>query len=80
MKKRDILILVLSLTALIITVGLIYRYFIPPSKNSGVMVTIPYPISQTFNQNQLDVLKNNVKDYSQDLTPKDNGGIKPIIQ
>ena len=80
MKKRDIAVLVTSVAVFIVLIALIYRYFLPPTKNSGVMVTVPHPVKPTFNQDQLHVLKNDVKDYSQDIAPKDNGGTKPIIQ
>ncbi|MEI8073057.1 MAG: hypothetical protein WCH00_03135 [Candidatus Saccharibacteria bacterium] len=80
MKRKNIITIVTSVAVFIVLLALIYRYLVPPSKNSGVMVTVPHPVNPTFNQDQLNVLKSSVKDYSQDLTPKDNGGNKPIIQ
>jgi hypothetical protein len=45
-----------------------------------VQVEVPHPVVPTFDQEQLNTLKNDVKDYSQDLTPKDTGGNNQIIQ
>ena len=80
MKKKDIIILIISVVIFIVVIGLIYRYFVPPAKDTGIKVEVPHPVTPTFNQDQLHTLKNDVKDYSQDITPKDNGGTKPIIQ
>jgi len=80
MKKKDIITLIISVIILIITLGLVYRYLVPPAKDTGIKVEVPHPVDPEFNQEQLKTLKNDVKDYSQDLTPKDNGGTKPIIQ
>lgn len=80
MKKKDIITIVISVVVFIIALGFIYRYFVPPSKDSGIKVEVPHPVDPTFDQDQLKTLRNDVKDYSQDLTPKDNGGNKPIIQ
>jgi len=80
MKKKDIIIIVISVVIVVAIAGLVYRYLIPPSSNTGVQVEVPRPVSPTFNQEQLNTLKNDVKDYSQDLTPKDTGGNNQIIQ
>ncbi len=79
MKKRDVITLIVSVTILLIAGALIYRYFVPPSKDNGVQVEVPRPVESTFNQNQLSTLKNDVKDYTPDITPTDSGA-KPIIQ
>lgn len=80
MKKKDIITIIISVIVLIVAVGLIYRYFVPPPKDSGIQVEVPHPADPTFNQEQLKVLKDDVRDFSQDLTPQDNGGNKPVIQ
>lgn len=80
MKKKDIITIVISVIIFIVAGALIYRYFVPPPKDSGIKVVIPRPVDPNFNQDQLNVLKNDVKDFSPDLTPKDNGGNKPVIQ
>lgn len=80
MKRKDIITLIISVAVIIVVLALVYRYFVPAAKDSGVMVEVPHPVAPTFNQDQLNTLKNDVKDFSQDLTPKDNGGNKPVIQ
>lgn len=80
MKRKDIITISVAVAIIIIVLALVYRYFVPASKDSGVMVEVPHPVTPTFNQEQLNTLKNDVKDFSQDLTPKDNGGNKPVIQ
>ena len=80
MKKKDIITIVISVVVFIVAIAFIYRYFVPPAKDTGIKVTVPHPVTPTFNQDQLKTLKTDVTDYSQDLTPKDNGGNKPIIQ
>lgn len=79
MKKRDITLLIIAVIIFIITLGLIYRYIIPPPKDSGITVIVPHPVSPTFNQQDLDTLKTQTVDFSADITPKDAGN-KPIIQ
>lgn len=80
MKRKDIIIIIASLVTLIIVLGLVYRYFVPAPKGSGIQVEVPYQVVPTFNQDQLNTLKRDVKDFSQNLTPIDNGGNKQIIQ
>ncbi|MDQ5943263.1 MAG: hypothetical protein QG675_31 [Patescibacteria group bacterium] len=80
MKKKDIITIIISVVIIVIIIGLVYRYLIPPSSNTGVQVEVPHPVVPTFDQEQLNTLKNDVKDYSQDLTPKDTGGNNQIIQ
>jgi flagellar basal body-associated protein FliL len=79
MKKRDIITLVVSVVVLLIAGALIYRYFVPPSQNNGVQVVVPRPVQTTFDQQQLDTLKNDVTDFTPDITPTDSAA-KPIIQ
>lgn len=79
MKKRDIITLIISVVIFIVAAGLAYRYFVPPPKDSGIKVEIPHPVESTFSQDQINTLKNDVKDFSPDLTPKDSGN-KPVIQ
>jgi hypothetical protein len=79
MKKRDIITIIISVVIFIVAAGLAYRYFVPPPQNSGIQVEIPHPVDPNFNQDQLNTLKNDVQDFSPDLTPKDNGN-KPVIQ
>ncbi len=79
MKKRDIITLIVSVVILLIAGALIYRYFVPPSQNNGVQVVVPRPVQTTFDQQQLDTLKNDVTDFTPDITPTDSAA-KPIIQ
>mgnify|MGYP003534536541 CR=1 FL=1 len=79
MKKRDIITLVVSVVVLLIAGALIYRYLVPPSQNNGVQVVVPRPVQTTFDQQQLDTLKNDVTDFTPDITPTDSAA-KPIIQ
>jgi hypothetical protein len=79
MKKRDITLLVVAVLIVIVTLALIYRYIIPPPKDTGITVIVPHPVDPNFNQQQLDTLKNKTTDFSADITPKDSGN-KPIIQ
>lgn len=70
MKKRDIIIIIVSAVILLIVGALLYRYLAPPTSDSGVQVVVPHPVDPNFNQDQLNVLKNDVTDYSQNITPK----------
>ncbi len=79
MKKRDIITLIVSVVILLIAGALIYRYFVPPSQNNGVQVVVPRAVQTTFDQQKLDTLKNDVTDFTPDITPTDSAS-KPIIQ
>ena len=79
MKRRDVITLVISVTILLVASAFIYRYFVPPAKDNGVQVEVPRPVETTFDQAQLDGLKNGVKDYTPDITPTDSAA-RPIIQ
>lgn len=70
MKRRDIIIIIVSAVILLIVGALLYRYLAPPTSDSGVEVVVPHPVDPNFNQEQLNVLKNDVTDYSQNITPK----------
>lgn len=72
MKKRDITIIIVSVVIFIIAAALLYRYLAPPTQGSGVKVIIPHPVDSNFNQEQLNVLKDDVVDYSQNITPADS--------
>ena len=80
MKRRDVIIIIVSVVILVIVGALLYRYLAPPSSNSGIQVVVPHPVDPNFNQKQLNVLKNDVVDFSQNITPKDSGGNKPVVQ
>ncbi len=80
MPKKNIITIVISVVIFIVALAFIYRYFVPAPKNSGIMVEVPHPVDPTFNQEQLNTLKNDVKDYSQNLTPIDNGGNVPVLR
>lgn len=71
MKKRDIIIIIVSVVIVIIAGALLYRYLAPPTQGSGVKVVIPHPVDPNFNQEQLNVLKNDVTDYNLNITPAD---------
>ena len=72
MKKKDIVIIVVSVGIFIVAAALLYRYFAPPTQGSGIKVIIPHPVDPNFNQEQLNVLKNDVTDYSQNIAPIDS--------
>lgn len=79
MKKRDIITLIISVVILLIAGALIYRYIVPPAKDNGVQVVVPRPVQTSFNEQELDTLKNDVTDFTPDITPTDSAA-KPIIQ
>ncbi|MBI2798144.1 hypothetical protein HYX70_02450 [Candidatus Saccharibacteria bacterium] len=79
MKKKDIITLIIAVVIFIIALALLYRYIVPPPKNSGVMVEVPHPVEPTFNQGQLNTLKKDTTDFTQDLTPKGSSN-QPLIQ
>lgn len=64
MRKKNIITIIISTVVFIVAAALLYRYLAPPTKNSGIMVTIPHPVNPTFNQDQLNVLQNDVTDYT----------------
>lgn len=72
MKRRDIITIIVSVVIFIIAAALLYRYLAPPTQGSGVKVIIPHPVDPNFNQEQLNVLKNDVTDYSQNIAPADS--------
>ncbi len=80
MNKKNIIYIIATVIIIVIIIGLVYRYLIPPSSNAGVQVEVPRPVVPTFNEEQLKTLKNDVKDYSQDIAPKDTGGNNQVIQ
>jgi LPS O-antigen subunit length determinant protein (WzzB/FepE family) len=72
MKKKDAIVIVISVVIFVMAGGLLYRYLAPPTQKSGVKVIIPHPVDPNFNQEQLNVLKNDVTDYSQNIAPADS--------
>lgn len=68
MKRRDIITIVIAIVIFIITAGVIYRYFVPPPKNSGITVEIPRPVVTDFSQDQLQTL-HSLTDFTQDINP-----------
>lgn len=76
MKRRDIFIIIASVVVVLIVAGLLYRYLAPPSADSTIQVEIPHPVDPNFNEIQLNVLKHDVRDYSQDITPKDSNSTR----
>lgn len=70
MRRRDVTIIIISVIIVVVAVALLYRYFAPPTKGSGVQYTVPHPVNPNFNQEQLNVLKNDVVDYSQNINPR----------
>lgn len=69
MKRRDIMITIVSVIVFVVAAALLYRYLAPPTKGSGVQYTVPHPVDPNFNQDQLKVLKNDVVDYGQNINP-----------
>ncbi len=76
MRRRDVVVIIISVIIVVIAGGLLYRYLAPPTKDSTIKVEIPHPVDPTFNQEQLNVLKNDVVDFSQDINP-DEGQQQP---
>lgn len=72
MKKQDIIKLITAVIIVLVFVSLLYRYLVPPAKDNGIKVEVPHPVQPSFNSSQLDTLKNNVKDYTPDITPTDS--------
>jgi LPS O-antigen subunit length determinant protein (WzzB/FepE family) len=77
MKRKNVVLIVSSVVMVLLAVALLYRYLAPPTKGSGIMVVVPHPVVPTFNQDQLNTLKNDTVDFSQNIAPKTsqlNGG------
>jgi len=70
MRRKDIIIIIVSVIVVVIAVALLFQYFAPATKNSGIKYEVPHPVNPTFNQDQLKVLKNDVVDYSQNISPR----------
>ena len=64
MRKKNIITIVVAVTAFIVIGALLYRYIFPPTKGTGIQVTIPHKVNPNFNQEELDALKNDVVDYT----------------
>lgn len=75
MKRRDVVVIIVSVVIFIIAAALLYRYLAPPTQGSGVQVIIPHPVDPNFNQEQLEVLKNDVVDYSQNISPAEPSSV-----
>ncbi len=72
MKRKNAIIIILSVVILVVSLALLYRYLFPPSPDSQVKVIIPHPVDPNFNEEQLNVLKNDVVDFSQNINPTDS--------
>lgn len=70
MRNRNIITIVVVFVVILLAGAVLYRYLAPPTKGSGIMVEVPHPVDPTFNQEQLNTLKNDVVDYSQNIAPK----------
>jgi len=70
MKRRDMIIVIASVAIVIVAIALLYRYIAPPTKGSGVKYEVPHKVDPNFNEEQLKVLKNDVVDYNQNISPK----------
>lgn len=70
MKKSSIVAIIFSVIIVVVGTALLYRYLAPPTKGSGVKYEVPHPVNPQFNQEQLNVLKNDVVDYSQNINPR----------
>ncbi len=68
MNKKTITTIIISVAIFVLAVALLYRYLIPPSKGSGVQVTIPHPVNPNFNQEEIDTLKK-TKFYDVNIKP-----------
>jgi len=64
MRKKNIITIIVLAIVFIVAVALLYRYFAPPTKGTGIQVTVPHKVNPNFNQEELGVLKNDVVDYS----------------
>jgi hypothetical protein len=70
MNNKNKILIVSSVVLVLLALALLYRYLAPPTQGSGIMVVVPHPVSPTFNQEQLNTLKNETVDFSQNITPK----------
>lgn len=83
MKKKDIITLVIAIAIFMVAGGVIYRYLVPPSKNTGIKVEVPRPVVPEFDTATIEgVLKNKdqVQDFTPDISPDANAQPKPIVQ
>jgi hypothetical protein len=64
------IIVIASVAIVIVAIALLYRYIAPPTKGSGVKYEVPHKVDPNFNEEQLKVLKNDVVDYNQNISPK----------
>lgn len=70
MKRKDIITIVIAVLVVVFAAAFLYRKFFPPTKDNNVMVTVPHKVEPTFNQAQIDEIKNPaLKDYAPDITP-----------
>lgn len=87
MKKKDIVALVVSIAIFMVAGGLIYRYVVPPPKNTGIKVEIPHKVTTTFKENEykgiintLTDTTNGVTDFTPSIDPDQNAKPQPVIQ
>jgi LPS O-antigen subunit length determinant protein (WzzB/FepE family) len=64
MRKKNIITIIISAVIFMVAAALLYRYLAPPTKGSGIQVTVPHKVNPNFNQEQLNILKNDVVDYT----------------
>ena len=70
MKRRDIISITFAVIVFVISAGLIYRYFAPPTADNSIKVTVPHKVDPTFDSNQIIQLTNPaLQDYTPDITP-----------
>ncbi len=70
MKRRDVIVITVSVIIFVFAAGLIYRYFAPPTADKSVQLTVPRKVNPVFSQSDIQELTNPaLKDYTPDITP-----------
>ena len=83
MKRKDIISLVVAIAIFMVAAGVIYRYVVPPPKNTGIKVEVPRKVVPEFDMATVNNdLKNKdvVQDFTPDINPDPNAKPVPVIQ
>lgn len=83
MKKKDVIALIVSIVIFMVAGGLIYRFMVPPPKNTGIKVEIPHKVTVTFDAETIKVLsdtQNGVTDFTPSIEPDQNSKPTPVVQ
>lgn len=83
MKKKDIITLIVSIVIFMVAGVLIYRFIVPPPKDTGIKVIIPRPVKTSFDSEIIKILRDKEKgvtDFTPSIDPDPNAPKKPIIE